>query len=95
MVFGEIWHFFETQLQYPLTILDTENFSRVRMTDIDVLIVPEGYYSMFNESTLTTIKEWTRSGGTLIALGAAVGNFAGKKVFPLPVKRPIQKKALI
>ncbi len=84
--FGEIWHFFETQLQYPLTILDTENFSRVRMTDIDVLIVPEGYYSMFNESTLTTIKEWTRSGGTLIALGAAVGNFAGKKGFSITRK---------
>ena len=27
--FGEIWHFFETQLNYPLTVLDTDYFTPI------------------------------------------------------------------
>ncbi|MHB0755856.1 M14 family metallopeptidase [Polaribacter sp. M15] len=85
--FGEIWHFFETELQYPITIIDSDYFSRVNFSNYDVIILPNGYYSsILNKSTLEKLSSWTRSGGTLIAIGGALNSFAGKKGFSLKRK---------
>ena len=42
--FGEVWHFFEKQLHYPLTVLDTDYWQRVDLDEYDVLILPGGRY---------------------------------------------------
>jgi hypothetical protein len=49
---GEIWHFFEEQLHYPITQIGTDYFRSVDLNKYDVLIVPEGRYRMFDEGTL-------------------------------------------
>jgi hypothetical protein len=86
--FGEIWHFFETQLNYPLTILDTDYFSRVNLDEYDVLIIPNGYYGrVLNESGLKKVKEFAQSGGTVIAIGNALRSFADKDGFLLESKK--------
>ena len=85
--FGEIWHFFETQLKYPITNINSDYFSRVDFSNFDVIILPNGYYSsVLNKSTLEKLKTWTRSGGTLIAIGNALNSFADKKGFSLKKK---------
>ncbi|HAT69603.1 MAG TPA: zinc carboxypeptidase, partial [Flavobacteriaceae bacterium] len=57
--YGELWHFFETQLHYPITSINTNNFSGIHLGDYDVLIIPDGYYgSYFDESKLGTLKEF-------------------------------------
>jgi len=85
--FGEIWHFFETELQYPLTILDSDYFSSVNFSKYDVIILPNGYYSrVLNKSTLDKLSAFVSSGGTLIAIGNALNSFADQKGFALTKK---------
>lgn len=82
--FGAAWHFFETQLKYPVTNIDTDDLSSISLSKYNTLIMPEGWYSsVLKESTLDKLKEWVKSGGKIIALGRAVGAFEGKEGFDL------------
>jgi hypothetical protein len=91
--FGEIWHFFETQLHYPLTVLDTDYFSRVDLDDFDVLILPNGYYSrVLNKRGLEKITKFAQSGGTVIAIGNALRSFADQDGFALKTKTSDNKE---
>ena len=40
--FGEIWNFFEQQLDYPISVLDEDYFARVDLAKYDILILPDG-----------------------------------------------------
>lgn len=91
--FGEIWHFFETQLKYPLTVLDTEYFSSVDLSKYDVLLMPNGYYgSVLDSNALDKVNDFVRSGGTVVAIGSAMRSFAGKKGFSLKTKKSDKKE---
>ena len=91
--FGEIWHFFETQLHYPLTALDTDYINRVDLDEYDVLIIPNGYYStILNKSGLEKINNFAQAGGTVIAIGTALRSFANKEGFALKSKKPTEGK---
>ena len=80
--FGEIWYFFEQDLNYPVTPLNTAYFSRVKLNDFDILIMPAGWYSDFlSEKNLEKITSWVENGGKLIAVGNAVSNFNDKEGF--------------
>lgn len=82
--FGELWHFFEQQLKYPVIVLDTEYFSSVNLDKYDVLILPNGWYgSILNESKLKDLKAWVQKGGRLIAIDRALNKFASSKGFNL------------
>ncbi len=86
--FGEVWHFFETQLHYPITVLDTDYFSYTDLSQFDVLIIPNGYYGkVLTKNTLEKVKKWTQNGGTLIAIQSALQSFADKKGFGLERKK--------
>ncbi|MGY3792945.1 M14 family metallopeptidase [Aquimarina sp. 433] len=91
--YGEIWHFFEKQLQYPITSIDTDYFKRVDLSKYDVLILPNGYYGGYlDESALNKLKSWIRSGGKVIAIANAVSAFANKDGFDLKHNKPKEKK---
>jgi hypothetical protein len=91
--FGEVWHFFETQLQYPITNINSSDFSRTNLSTYDVLILPSGNYSdMLNKKTLTKVKKWTRAGGTVLAIGNALQSFADTDDFALKTKKPEEKE---
>ncbi|MBL4606014.1 MAG: hypothetical protein JKY02_10235 [Flavobacteriaceae bacterium] len=90
--FGEIWHFFEKQLKYPLSILDTDYFSRVDLDNYDVLIIPNGSYGrVLNKAGLEKVKKFSQNGGTVIAIGNALRSFADKKGFALKTKKADEK----
>lgn len=80
---GEIWYYFEQQLNYPVTQLGTEYFRNVDLSKYDVLVVPEGYYRMFDEGTLGSVQEWVSNGGRLIVIANAINAFADQKGFGL------------
>ena len=85
--YGEIWHFFEQQLKYPITSINTDNLSRTNLDNFNVLIIPNGYYgSVLNEGNMTKLKDWVRSGGKVIAIDRALQSFAGKDGFSLKTK---------
>lgn len=85
---GEVWHYFDQQLQYPATLLDPDRFGQVRLYEYDVLILPNGRYGeVLKEADLTRLKEWVSAGGRLIALEEAVHFLAGKDGFTIKAKK--------
>jgi hypothetical protein len=80
---GEIWHFFEQQLHYPITQIGTDYFKNVDMKKYDVLIVPNGFYKMFDDATLEQVSNWVFAGGKLIVVSGGLASFSEKKGFSL------------
>jgi hypothetical protein len=86
---GEIWHFFEQEIGYAVTIVRPQDLNMINWNEFDVLIYPDGNYTeMGNEKML----QWIRGGGKLIAMKNAVSELAGKKGFYLRNKEEDAKK---
>jgi len=81
--FGEVWHFFERDLAYPITVIGTDYFKSIDLAKYDVIIVPPGNYRMFDEEQLNSLSEWVSGGGRLIVTAQALNSFADKKGFAL------------
>ena len=87
--FGEIWHFFEQQLHYPVTIIDSDYVDRVNLSDYDVFILPggSGYKKFITKKRLVEIKRWVSNGGKLIAIDGAMAGLMGEEGFDIKVKK--------
>lgn len=74
---GEIWHFFERQIDYPVTVLNSNSLYNVNWKDLDVLILPDGrYHALSDKAVADRLKDWVQGGGKLIALEDAVSQLA-------------------
>ncbi|MFT3844897.1 MAG: M14 family metallopeptidase [Lacibacter sp.] len=74
---GEIWHFFDKQLEYPVSLVNVNDFSRINLDQTDVIIMPDGNYRMLNDKTQSDVlKQWISNGGKVIALESAVAAFS-------------------
>ncbi|MBC7873955.1 MAG: zinc carboxypeptidase, partial [Ferruginibacter sp.] len=74
---GEIWHFFEQQIDYPVTLINSGDLMRANWNEIDVLIMPDGNYRFLsNKEDLDAFKGWIRRGGRVVALEGAVTQLA-------------------
>jgi hypothetical protein len=80
---GEVWHLFEQQIGYPISIIRYQDLGRTKLSDFDVAIFPDGRYDGFPSEKLMG---WVRDGGRLIALENAVSLLADKKEFGLKKK---------
>ena len=80
---GEIWHFFEQELKYPVTMLLPQNISGLDINKINVLIMPSGKY---DENTYEKLGSWISSGGKVILFEDAIESVAGKKPFSIKLK---------
>jgi hypothetical protein len=96
---GEIWHLFEQQLDYPLTLLNLSEKGRIDWKNYDVVIMPNGSYPVLNEKEFTdNLQNWIREGGRLIALENAVTQLAKAdfgiklKTIPEPKKEEDKEK---
>ena len=84
---GEIWHFFEQQIQYPITVINANDLGRAKWNDIDVLIMPDGNYKFFNDKAgVEQLKSWVMGGGKIVALEGAVQQLS-KAEFGLKQKK--------
>jgi len=84
---GHIWHYFDQQIDYPVSLINRDDLGFIDWDDYDVMIMPSGSYnSTFNENGLSDLKEWIQGGGTLIAMEGANGFLAGKDGFSLKRK---------
>ncbi|WP_143309929.1 M14 family metallopeptidase [Chitinophaga vietnamensis] len=74
---GEIWHFFEQQINYPITVVNERNIGEVTLQDVDVLILANGEYRFLGDKLFTErLKDWVGNGGRLIALEGAAAQLA-------------------
>lgn len=76
---GEVWHYFDQQLEYPIVLINPTDFSRVEWDEIDVFIMPNGSYSFLKDKTQSDeFFNWIKKGGKVIALESAVSQLAGQ-----------------
>ena len=80
---GEVWHFFEQQIHYPVSAIGTDYIRNIDLSKYTVLIVPDGNYRLFDEGLITTIDRWVSDGGRLILIANGAVAFADKKGFAL------------
>jgi hypothetical protein len=74
---GEVWHFFDQQIDYPVTLINLNDLGRIRLSDYDVLIMPDGNYRFLNEKPMVDqLRNWVSAGGNLIAMEGAVAQLA-------------------
>lgn len=89
---GEIWHFFDQQLGYPITLVNANDISQANWNDFNVLILPDGNYRFLNDkSSVESFKEWVQKGGRVIALENAVAQLA-KADFGIKQKKDDEEK---
>ena len=72
---GEVWQLFEQQLDYPIVLINSSSLSNIDLKTIDVLIFPDGNYKMLTDKE-SSIKNWVKQGGKLIAMESAVSQMA-------------------
>jgi hypothetical protein len=74
---GEIWHFFEQQIDYPITLINVNNIGTTNWNNIDVLIMPDGNYRFLSDKgQADAFKDWINKGGRVVALEGAVSQLA-------------------
>lgn len=75
---GEVWHYFEKQLDYPITLVNTTDLVRLNLKNYQVLILPDGSYKNISDKfTMDKLKDFVRGGGKIIAMENAVAVLAG------------------
>ena len=74
---GEVWHLFEQEIGYPITLINAGNAARVAWKNFDVVILPNGnYQSLGDKNVVEPLRNWVREGGRLIAMQNAVEQLA-------------------
>ncbi|WP_310993815.1 M14 metallopeptidase family protein [Aequorivita marina] len=87
--YGSLWHYFETQLKYPITSINTENIGRIKWNDYDMLILPDGNYGrLFDKAAFKALSKWINGGGKVIAMGNAIRIFKDKAGYDLEANEP-------
>lgn len=80
---GEVWYYFEQQIGYPVTLIRYQDLNRIRLSDFDVAIFPDGDY---DNLPLDKLQSWVREGGRLIAMQGMAAQLADQKGFSLKKK---------
>ncbi len=74
---GEIWFFFDQELDYPVTLINSEDLQFADLKGTDVLIIPDGSYKMLGDKDVVAeLKTWVRQGGNLVVLENAAAALA-------------------
>ncbi|WP_370476743.1 M14 metallopeptidase family protein [Tamlana flava] len=86
--YGAFWHFFEKELNYPVTSVLASNFNQFDLEKYNIVILPSGNYkSIFNEDCIKKLHSWIKGGGKVIAIKGAIKVFANEKGFALKPKK--------
>ena len=90
--YGEIWHFFERQIEFPVTVLSSDYLTSIPKHDFDVMILPGGNHGYLNKELLNELRHWVRSGGRLIIMDSTLDKFADQKGFGLKKFATVDEK---
>lgn len=84
---GELWFHFEQTLQYPVSLISTQQLKGVWLNKYDLVILPDGDFSDYEKS----LKNYIKEGGKVMALQGAVATFLNEEE---PTKLAEANKAL-
>lgn len=81
---GEIWFYFEKEINYPVTVVRYKDLDRIKWNQFDVAIFPDGDYE---DLPVDKLQSWVHDGGKLIAMQNTISLLTDKKGFSIrPVK---------
>ncbi len=80
--FGQIWHFFEQIIEYPLTVIKPDDLRRIDLATYHCLVMPEGSYAL-DKNTMDKVRAWVSNGGKVLAIGSAINNLRADETFAL------------
>ena len=84
---GEVWSYFEQQLNYPITQLNYSFISRIDLNKYDVIIAPEGTYKDLNTKSIAEkLQSFVKKGGALIAFETAAQQLASNNEWGFKMK---------
>ena len=70
---GEVWFLFDQQLDYPITLMNLNDFSPSNLSSFDVVIMPTGDYTFLTDkNSAEQLRSWIANGGKVIAIESAV-----------------------
>ena len=74
---GEVWHYFDKEIGYPVTLINQNDLARMRWSDFDLVVLPDGNYRFLNDKAQTeAFRNWIQGGGHVVALENAVAQLA-------------------
>jgi len=76
---GELWYFFERELNYPVSLINTKDAIQADLSDYDLLILTSGSYSNMKD----TITDYVKRGGRVLAIENAISVFNNPKLTSL------------
>ena len=85
---GEIWHLFEQQINYPVTLTNYNELTHSRLNNFDIIIFPDGNYE---DMPLEKLENWVHDGGKLIVMENSISPLVDKKGFSIkniPAEKP-------
>ena len=80
--FGATWFYIQETINYPVSVVEVNNFNRLKLMDYNTLILADGDYT-FSEEQHKKIAEWVKNGGKVIAMNGALSLFDGKDGYAL------------
>lgn len=91
--FGELWYFFEQDINFPIDIIKVTTMGQVDLDEYDVLILASGQYkNLQNDEGFKKIDGWVKDGGNLILIGNAISGFIGEGKFDLEISKKDEKE---
>ncbi len=72
---GELWFFFEREIEYPVSMINTSDAGGLDLNGYDVLLMASGNYSKLKD----TIVDFAKRGGRVVAFEDAISVFASEK----------------
>ncbi|TRO67558.1 zinc carboxypeptidase [Christiangramia sabulilitoris] len=86
---GEIWFMLDTYLEMPVTKVDRYDFSRLDLSEYDILLMVSGNYDSLDSER---IENWIKNGGTLITQRTASEWAIKKDISAIELKKNDKEK---
>lgn len=83
--FGQVWYYMEQIINYPLSIMEANDFSSNTIDGYTTLILPNGNYTLKDEQK-QAINNFIDNGGKVIAIDGALQLFADEPDYSLASK---------
>lgn len=83
---GDTWYQLDYRYRMPITMIDKTDVPFADLSRYNMIILPDGNYST-DDNVHNKIKEWTKDGGTLLAMRKAISYLSKTDMLKLTVKK--------
>ena len=87
---GEIWHLLDQRYDIPVTLIESGDIGKAKLSDYTAMILVNGSYGKIKN--VEKIKNWVRNGGTMIAIRSAITWAKSNGLANVKTKKKSEKK---